>query len=148
MNENDVIAEYVKNQHPELLKTFDFATFRFKFACANVANDFKKAFSNLDFSGVIRATRQYQQMPLVGMDKMEHEIIHIANDAFMDSLRPIIKELSEIAPRPYYGYLEQAKDMLLEALPYAEILEYFQALLKVKKTCKRINHDFMDGNFA
>ena len=47
MNENDIIAEYVKENHPDILNTTDFALYRILVALRKFINDFNKAFSNI-----------------------------------------------------------------------------------------------------
>ena len=47
MSENDIIAEYVKENHPEILNTADFALYRISVALRKFINDFNKAFSNI-----------------------------------------------------------------------------------------------------
>ena len=40
MNENDLIAEFIKEKYPELLKTYEFAYFRMEKAAEKLVNDF------------------------------------------------------------------------------------------------------------
>lgn len=46
MSENDYIAEYIKERYPELIRTTDYAVWRFTKALSNVASKFAKAFAN------------------------------------------------------------------------------------------------------
>lgn len=61
MNENDVIAEYVKEQYPELLETFEFAIFRLKKAAEKMANDFMESLKSIDFSKLTEAINKMQE---------------------------------------------------------------------------------------
>lgn len=47
MSENDIIAEYVKENYPEILNTTDFALYRLSVALRKFIDDFKKAVSNI-----------------------------------------------------------------------------------------------------
>ena len=49
-NENDLIAEFVKEKYPELLTTLDFAIFRISKVCQQIANDIFDSFKNIDIS--------------------------------------------------------------------------------------------------
>ena len=53
MNENDIIAKYIKEKYPELLNTTDFALYKFSCACIKVVDEFKKAFGNINFSKLL-----------------------------------------------------------------------------------------------
>ena len=53
MNENDIIAEYIKEKYPELLNTTDFALYKFYCACRKVVDELKKTFRNIDFSKLL-----------------------------------------------------------------------------------------------
>lgn len=61
MNENDLIAEYVKEQYPELLNTFEFAIFRLRKAAEKMANDFKETLKSIDFSKLTEAINAMQE---------------------------------------------------------------------------------------
>lgn len=50
MNENDLIAEYVKERFPEILQTMDFAVFKLSARCRKVAYDFIESFKKVDFT--------------------------------------------------------------------------------------------------
>lgn len=47
MNENDLIAEYVKENYPELLQTMDFAVFKLGKTISNVISDCFDPIKNL-----------------------------------------------------------------------------------------------------
>ena len=44
MSENDVIAEYVKEQYPWILDTIDFAIYKLKMQWKSMANEIKESF--------------------------------------------------------------------------------------------------------
>lgn len=48
--ENDLIAEYIKENYPELLQTMDFAVFKLTAACRKLANDFLESFKQIDLT--------------------------------------------------------------------------------------------------
>ena len=50
MSENDIIAEYVKEQFPELLHTFNFAMWRMGKILLELQIEAKAAFLKIDFS--------------------------------------------------------------------------------------------------
>ena len=50
MSENDIIAQYVREKHPEILTSVDFGLYKFSLAWRNMVNDLKEAFKNIDFS--------------------------------------------------------------------------------------------------
>lgn len=47
MNENDLIAEYVKERHPEILQTIDFAVFKLGKVISKAINDCFDPIKNL-----------------------------------------------------------------------------------------------------
>lgn len=49
MNENDLIAEYIKERYPEVLQTIDFAVFKLAACCRKFANDAIESLKNVDF---------------------------------------------------------------------------------------------------
>lgn len=49
MNENDLIAEYVKERYPEILQTMDFAVFKLSACCRRIANEIIESLKNIDF---------------------------------------------------------------------------------------------------
>ena len=50
MNENDYIAEYVKERHPEIVESFDFAMWKLVKVAIKMRDDFFEAIKNIDFS--------------------------------------------------------------------------------------------------
>ena len=52
MRENDIIAEYVLEKYPELLKTADFALFKFKKQFGEFWDSAISAFKNIDMSNI------------------------------------------------------------------------------------------------
>ena len=55
MNENDLIAEYVREKYPEMLESVDFAVFRLIKAWGKMVNDFSETLKNIDFSKLTEA---------------------------------------------------------------------------------------------
>lgn len=55
MSENDVIAEYVKENYPDLLETFDFAAYKLSAHVRKIGEEFAATISEMDFSGVKEA---------------------------------------------------------------------------------------------
>lgn len=49
MNENDIIAEFVKEKYPELLGTYDFAWFRLRKAALKMQSDIAEGLKEIDF---------------------------------------------------------------------------------------------------
>lgn len=50
MSENDILAEYIKEKHPEILTSVDFAVYRLGRACRKLAEDFLEAFKKIDLT--------------------------------------------------------------------------------------------------
>lgn len=50
MTRNDIIAEYVKRNYPEILTTTDFAAFQFRMACISFSDAVRKSIRSIDFS--------------------------------------------------------------------------------------------------
>lgn len=46
MSENDIIAEYVKEQYPWILNTIDFAVYKLKMQCKTMVDELKESFRN------------------------------------------------------------------------------------------------------
>ena len=70
---------------------------------------------------------------ITDMLEAENAIACLTSRCFVDALKPTLKELSEWTTRPYKGYLEEAKDMILQGNEEADVLNYFyMKLLKVK----------------
>ena len=55
MSENDLIAEYVKENYPDLLETFDFAAYKLLAHVRKTGEEFAAAISEIDFSGAKEA---------------------------------------------------------------------------------------------
>lgn len=49
MNENDYIAEYVKETHPEIIESFDFAMWKLVKVAIKMRDDIFEAIKNMDF---------------------------------------------------------------------------------------------------
>ena len=47
MNENDLIAEYIKERYPEILQTMDFTVFKFRKTISKVITDCFEPIKNL-----------------------------------------------------------------------------------------------------
>lgn len=63
----------------------------------------------------------------------ENDLARLTSRGFVDALKPTLKELSSWTPRPYKGYLEEAKDMILQGNGEFYTLEHFDIeLLKAK----------------
>lgn len=56
MNENEIIAEYIKERYPELLETFDFTAYKLNAACRALRDEiverFVEVFSNIDLKKI------------------------------------------------------------------------------------------------
>lgn len=50
MTRNDIIAEYVKRNYPEILMSIDFAAFHVGMACKSFSDEFRKSVRTIDFS--------------------------------------------------------------------------------------------------
>lgn len=50
MSENDYIAEYVKENHPEILESLDFALWKMTRIVIKLRDDLVTAIKNIDFS--------------------------------------------------------------------------------------------------
>lgn len=50
MTRNDIIAEYIKQNYPEILATTDFAIFQFRIACISFSDAVRKSIRSVDFS--------------------------------------------------------------------------------------------------
>lgn len=55
MSENDYIAEYVKENHPQIIQTFDFGLWRAKKILNNSLQRIVENFKTIDFSGLSKA---------------------------------------------------------------------------------------------
>ena len=58
MRENDLIAEYVKENYPEILGTFDFAMFKLRAACRECGKAIAEEIKKIDFSGLNKALHE------------------------------------------------------------------------------------------
>lgn len=58
MRENDLIAEYVKENYPEILTTFDFACFKLRVTCQEFGKAIAEEIKKIDFSGLNKALRE------------------------------------------------------------------------------------------
>ena len=61
MNQNDIIAEYVKKEYPEILKTMDFAVFNFKMNVKNIADSMVESFKKMDLSNLKKAITELNE---------------------------------------------------------------------------------------
>lgn len=61
MSENDIIAEYVKERFPKLLKTTDFAFYRLGCCLGNVAKSFVESVKQIDFGAITKAMKEYEE---------------------------------------------------------------------------------------
>lgn len=50
MKEDEIIAQYVKERYPEILRTYDFAIYEFHTACREFCDDFVRAIRKVDFT--------------------------------------------------------------------------------------------------
>ena len=123
MSENDIIAEYVKEYHPEILTTLHFATYRLGSACRKFANDFIESISKIDFSKVAQSLTLAEENNLASYSDFD----------FVLKLRPFAMELSELTGKQYCFYLNHAKDLLLAGNEKEEVLEYFRAKVQCTK---------------
>lgn len=60
MSKNDIIAEYVKQNYPEILSTTDFAVFSFQMAVRDFTKTFSKAIKQVNFEKVKEIRDQYR----------------------------------------------------------------------------------------
>ena len=65
LSENDVIAEYVKEKCPELLKTMDFALYKFGAAIREARDKAAGAIMEIDFSALNKAIHEVAENPEV-----------------------------------------------------------------------------------
>lgn len=65
MTENDIIAEYVKKNHPGLLVSFNFALFRISKSVANMVDRIAEAFSKVEIPDI--------EVPEIDLDKVAKE---------------------------------------------------------------------------
>lgn len=62
MNENDVIAEYVKERYPELLDTLSFSMFRLRKAAEKCGNELKKCFENINLLKILAESQDEHEI--------------------------------------------------------------------------------------
>ena len=60
-NENDLIAEYIKENYPELIATMDFALFRIRKACQQFTINFLDSFKKIDLSELKKSINDFNQ---------------------------------------------------------------------------------------
>lgn len=61
MTENDIIAEYVKRKHPEILASADFAAFHVCMDCKSFSDAFSRSIRNIDFSKLKEALKHLNE---------------------------------------------------------------------------------------
>lgn len=58
MSENDLIAEYIKQERPEILHSVDFTVFKMRHALLSFTECFTKAMKNIDFDKLKQLSEQ------------------------------------------------------------------------------------------
>lgn len=61
--------------------------------------------------------------------KAENELAACSNYYFVDALRPVSQELTELTGRTYKSYLAEAQELLMQGAEMADVLNYFDAKL-------------------
>lgn len=61
MTENDIIAEYVKRKHPEILTSIDFAAFHLGMACSIFSDSLRAKLKRIDFSRLKEALKKVNE---------------------------------------------------------------------------------------
>lgn len=61
MSKNDIIAEYVKHNYPEILETTDFAIFSFQMAVRSFAKTFSEVIKKVNFEKLKEIRKQYKE---------------------------------------------------------------------------------------
>ena len=61
MTRNDVIAEYVKERYPELIKTTDFILYSFGMAWKSTVDNLEEAIKKIDFSILLKAVDHLEE---------------------------------------------------------------------------------------
>lgn len=61
MIKNDIIAEYVKQNYPEILATTDFAIFSFRMAVTDFTRTFSEAIKKVNFEKLKEIRKQYKE---------------------------------------------------------------------------------------
>ena len=60
MNENDMIAEFVREKYPELLKTYDFALFRLNKTALNLRSNIAESLNKIDFESIKKEFKEFE----------------------------------------------------------------------------------------
>lgn len=61
MNENDIIAEYIKAKHPELLNSAEFVFFKVWYGIKNVFESFTETISKIEIDNFIQACQEFNK---------------------------------------------------------------------------------------
>lgn len=61
MTENDIIAEYVKRKHPEILTSIDFAVFHIGMVCSIFSDGIRAKLKRIDFSRLEEALKKVNE---------------------------------------------------------------------------------------
>lgn len=61
MEENDVIAEYIRTKYPELLTSVDFAIFKISKVLVGCLDAVKETFGKIDFEEIKKITNENKQ---------------------------------------------------------------------------------------
>ena len=64
MNENDYIAEYVKEMHPEILRSFDFALWKMVKIAIQLRDNLVAAIEKIDFSELKKKVEEINKSSL------------------------------------------------------------------------------------
>lgn len=93
-----------------------------------------------DLGSIVTEVPKFMAEKLNGITDVleaENDLARLTSRGFVDALKPTLKELSSWTPRPYRGYLEEAKDMILQGNGELYTLDHFDIeLLKVKGRIK------------
>lgn len=60
MSENDLIAEYIKQERPEILRSVDFMVFKMRHTLLSFAECFTQAMKNIDFDKLKQLSEQME----------------------------------------------------------------------------------------
>ena len=63
----------------------------------------------------------------------ENDLAYLTSRRFVQVLKPTLKELSSWTTRPYKGYLEEAKDMILQGNGEMYTMDHFDIELLIVK---------------
>ena len=61
MSENDIIAAYVRNKYPELIKGADFQLFKLGFVIKEAFDSVKRSMENIDFTKLAELANEFEQ---------------------------------------------------------------------------------------